>query len=315
MRPVSLIGAASGWGAGFRETESGPPVLRELGLAERLRHAGIDASWQAMIEPDRRWRSAPEQPFHEIYRLVASHNAALAAATAAALAHGDLPVVLGGDHSIAMGTWGGIAGALRQRDGPAAALGLIWFDAHLDSHTADTTPSMNPHGMSGAVLLGHGEPEFLAIGGKAVLPRNLCFIGARSYEADELTLLNRLGVRIFFMEEVRRRGLAAVMAEAVAIATLGTAGFGVTIDLDGFEPADAPGIGLKTANGLRRDEMLLALAGLRRQPNLVGVEIVEYIPELDEDWRTAHLVIDLLLALLAPERVGRRRDRDRLVDA
>jgi arginase len=315
MRPVSLIGAASGWGAGFRETESGPPVLRELGLAERLREAGIDADWQAMIEPERRWRQAPEQPYREILRLVVRHNSALAAATAAAVGKGRLPVVLGGDHSVAIGTWGGAAGALRHLRGPDAALGLIWFDAHLDSHTADTTPSMNPHGMSGAVLLGHGEPEFLAIGGRAVRPENLCFIGTRSYESDELALLNRLGVRIVFMDELRQRGLAAVMAEAVAIATKGTAGFGVTIDLDGFEPEDAPGIGLKTANGLRRDEMLLALAGLGLRPDLVGVEIVEYIPELDENWRTAHLVIDLLLALLTPDRVLPHRNSGRLIDA
>jgi arginase len=315
MRPVSLIGAASGWGAGFRETESGPPVLRELGLAERLREAGIEADWQAMIEPERRWRQAPEQPYREILRLVARHNSALAAATAAAVGKGRLPVVLGGDHSVAIGTWGGVAGALRQLRGPDAALGLIWFDAHLDSHTADTTPSMNPHGMSGAVLLGHGEPEFLAIGGRAVRPENLCFIGTRSYEADELALLKRLGVRIVFMDELRQRGVADVMTEAIVIATKGTAGFGVTIDLDGFEPEDAPGIGLKTANGLRRDEMLLALAGLGLRQDLVGVEIVEYIPEFDENWRTAHLVIDLLLALLTPDRVLPHRNRGRLVDA
>jgi arginase len=315
MRPVSLIGAASGWGAGFRETESGPPVLREIGLAERLRASGIDADWQAMIEPERRWRQAPEQPYQEILRLVTRHNAALAAATAAALGRDRLPVVLGGDHSIAIGTWGGIAGALRHRHGADAALGLIWFDAHLDSHTADTTPSMNPHGMGGAVLLGHGEPEFVAIGGRAVRPQHLCFIGARSYEAEELALLNRLGVRIFFIDEVRRRGLAAVMADATRIVTNGTAGFGVTIDLDGFEPGDAPGIGLKTENGLRRDEMLLALQRLGLRPNLVGIEIVEYIPELDENWRTAHLVIDLLLSLLTPGRAVQRRHRGRLVDA
>lgn len=315
MRPVSLIGAASGWGAGFRETESGPPVLREIGLAEKLNDAGIAATWQAMIEPERRWRQAPEQPYQEILRLVTRHNAALAAATAAAVGHDRLPVVLGGDHSIAIGTWGGIAGALRHRHGPDATLGLIWFDAHLDAHTAETTPSMNPHGMSGAVLLGHGEADFLTIGGNAVRPQNLCYIGIRSYEAEELALLGRLGVRIFFMEEVRRRGLAAVMAEAMAIATNGTAGFGVTIDLDGFEPDDAPGIGLKTADGLRRDEMLLALHGLGRRPDLVGIEIVEYIPEFDENWRTAHLVIDLLLALLTPEHSGRHRNRGRLVDA
>src|SRR5260370_16186183 len=156
-----------------------------------------------------------------------------------------------------------------------------------------------------AVPVGVGEEQLLAVGGHVVRPENLCYIGVRSYERGEIALLRRLGVRIFKMEAVRRRGLDAVLADALLIATSGTGAFGLTIDLDGFEPEDAPGIGLKTENGLRRAEMLRALAGLGRRGDLAAIEIVEYIPELDEDRRTAHLVRDLLTALLAPEHLAR----------
>ena len=290
MRKVSLIGAASGWGAGLRATEDGPAALRDLGLARWLNEAGIAAEWDAMVEPARRWRGAPELPRYEIYRMVTRHNAALADAVAAAMGTGRLPVVLGGDHAGAIGTWGGVARGLAAPGGKKTPVGLIWFDAHLDAHTVATSPSLNPHGMPAAVLLGHGEEQFLAVGGHVVRPENLCYIGARSYESGEIALLRRLGVRIFKMEAVRRRGLDAVLADALMIATSGTAGFGLTIDLDGFEPEDAPGIGLKTENGLRRAEMLQALAGLGRRDDLAAIEIVEYIPELDENQRTAHLV-------------------------
>jgi arginase len=302
MSKVSLIGAASGWGAGYRHTEEGPPALRALGLGPWLRDAGIAAEWTAMIDPARFWREHPEASREEVFELVRAHNAALAAAVQAAVERRRLPVVLGGDHSIAIGTWGGVSRGLARQP-----FGLIWFDAHLDAHTFETSPSMNPHGMSAAVLLGHGDPSFLAIGGHAVRPEHLCYIGARSYEAGEVELLRRLGVRVVLMEEVRRRGLGDVVAEAHAIANRGTIGYGITIDLDGFEPEDAPGIGLKEPNGLRRTEMLDALAKLKRDKRLKAIEIVEYIPEFDEERRTAHLVRDLLVALLAPVGAAAKR--------
>ena len=220
MKTVSLIGAASGWGAGLRATEDGPPALRDLGLAQWLNDAGIAAGWDAMVEPERRWRGAPELARYQIYRMVTRHNAALADAVATAIAAERLPVVIGGDHASAIGTWGGVARALAATTGGApvpapgegpAPIGLIWFDAHLDAHTVETSPSLNPHGMSAAVLLGHGEEQFLAIGGRVVRPENLCYIGARSYEGGEMALLRRLSVRIFKMEAVRRRGLDSVL--------------------------------------------------------------------------------------------------------
>jgi arginase len=296
MAPVALIGAASGWGAGFRHTENGPPALRALGLAHWLVERGVAAEWRAMLHSEKPWREHPELRGAATFDLVLRHAAALADAVAAAMADGKLPVVLGGDHAIAMGTWAGVARGVAHRP-----LGLIWLDAHLDAHTVETTPSMNAHGMGVAALLGYGHAPFRALAGGVLRPEHLCYIGARSYEEGELALLRRLGVRIMMMDEVTRRGMDAAMAEALAIATSGTAGFGISIDLDGFDPADVPGVGLKEPDGFRAAPTIAALSALARHPLLRALEIVEYIPEFDEGHRTAHLVRDLIVALLAPQ--------------
>ncbi len=221
------------------------------------------------------------------------------------MAAGEFPVVLGGDHAIAMGSWAGVARGLAH-----APLGLIWLDAHLDAHTVETTPSMNPHGMGAAALLGHGDARFLALAGGVLRPEQLCYVGVRSYEDGEMALLRRLGVRVIEMHEVKRRGIAACLDEALAIATNGTAGFGVSVDLDGFDPEDAPGIGLKCADGLRAAPTLAALKRLANHPALKAIEIVEYIPEFDADFRTAHLVRDLILALAG----GQKRQQPALAE-
>lgn len=296
MNPVALIGAASGWGAGFRHTEEGPPALRDLGLERWLKERGLEAEWRAMIESEKHWREHPELRGPATYDLVARLAAALSNEVAAALEEGQFPIVLGGDHSILMGTWSGVSRARR-----GAPLGLVMLDAHLDAHTLETTPSENAHGMGIAALLGYGHAPFRAICGGVLKPKHLCYVGARSYEAGEMALLRRLGVRIILMEEVARRGIEWALAEALAIAARGTAGFGLSIDLDGFDPKDAPGIGLKEPHGLRAAPTLKALARLARHPALKAVEIVEYIPEFDRALRTAHLVRDLIIALLAPE--------------
>jgi arginase len=296
MAQIALIGAASGWGAGFRHAEEGPLALREMGLARWLKERGVDAQWRAMLRSEKSWRDHPELRGAPTFDLVLRHAEALTDTVAATAADGKFPVVLGGDHAIAMGTWSGVARAQAHRP-----LGLIWLDAHLDAHTVETTPSMNAHGMGVAALLGYGHAPFRALAGGVLRPEHLCYIGARSYEDGEIALLRRLGVRIIAMDEVNRRGMDAAVAEALAIATRGTAGFGVSIDLDGFDPADAPGVGLKEPDGFRAAPTAAALARLARHPALRALEIVEYIPEFDERRRTAHLVRDLIVSLLAPQ--------------
>jgi arginase len=295
MRDVALIGAASGWGAGYRAAEAGPKGLQEFGLAERLVAGGIPAHWAAIVEPKRRARGVDDLPVADKFDLVAAHAKAVADEVERALGRRQFPLVLGGDHTVAIGTWGA---ASRAQGG--APLGLIWLDAHLDAHTTETSLSMNAHGMGAAVLLGEGTPEFLAIGGRAVRPEHLCFIGIRSYEVGEWANLRRLGVRAFYMEEVAERGFAAVFADALQIASNGTAGFGLSIDLDGFDPQDVPGVGLKVRRGLPAAEVLRTLRGIGSNPLLRAMEIVEYIPELDENERTARLVLELATTILAP---------------
>jgi arginase len=295
MAQIALIGAASGWGAGFRHTEEGPPALRQMGLADWLSARGVSASWRAMVRTEKHWREHPRVRPPETFGLVARHAAALADEVARAIVAQRFPVILGGDHAIAMGSWAGVA-----RGHDYAPLGLIWLDAHLDGHTMETTPSMNAHGMGAAALLGHGYQPFLDLCGGVLKPEHLCYVGVRSYESGEMELLRRLGVRIILMDEVKRRGIDAALAEALAIATAGTAGFGVTIDLDGFDPSDAPAVGLKEPDGLRAAPTLAALRRLAGHQALRALEIVEYIPEFDENRRTAHLLRDLILAVLAP---------------
>jgi arginase len=292
MARHALIGAASGWGAGFRQAEDGPRALRDAGLAARLRAAGIEADWTDMIEAALSATAAPERRGIDVFDLVLRHAALLADLVERAMSSGDFPIVLGGDHAIAMGTWAGVARGLGD-----APLGLVWLDAHLDAHTVETSPSMNAHGMSAAVLLGYGHAPFRALAAGVLRPKHLCYIGTRSYEAEERTLLRRLGVRMIDMDEVTERGIADCLAEAISIATDGTAGFGLTIDLDGFDPRDAPGVGLRVAQGLRG---AATCAALYRHPALRAVEIVEYIPGFDEQGRTSRLVGDLLVAALTP---------------
>jgi arginase len=295
MQPVALIGAASGWGAGFRAAEDGPEGLRSFGLAEHLQAAGIPARWSAMVRSERSWLEAGEPGRAEIFALVERHAHALGTAVEQAMALRQFPLVLGGDHAVAIGTWGGVARSMGR-----APLGLIWVDAHLDAHTPATSLSMNPHGMGTAVLLGEGPAPFLEIGGNAVRAENLCFVGIRSYEVGEWATLRRRGVRVFYMDEVEARGFAAVLQDALEIATAGTSGFGLSIDLDGFDPEDVPGVGLKVRGGLRGTEVTAALRGIGEHPLLRALEIVEYIPDFDREHRTARLVEGLATAALAP---------------
>src|SRR5512135_1296706 len=275
-RTIVVIGAASGAGAPDPATAEGPDALRHYRVFHDtpLQHV----EWDAILRVP---RAQQDTPLHA----VAALSARLAAEVEAVLQAGNFPLVVGGDHSCAIGTWSGVHHALAGT-GP---LGLIWIDAHMDSHTFATTPSGQLHGMPLACLLGHGESALTAIdGAEAKLrPEHVCLIGVRSFEAGEAALLHRLGLRVFDMDEVRRRGLAAVFDEALAIVRRGTAGFGVSVDLDALDPAEEPGVGTPVPGGLRRAELAAALTRLRGEPAFVAMEIVEYNPRRDRGHATA----------------------------
>lgn len=290
---IELIGAACGVGAPDSRCSAGPDALREGGIVTTLCTRAAPTSWRATLRPDPALLDDPS-------RTVSDLCDRLARRTRTAVLQGRMPVVLGGDHSCAIGTWKGVTQGLQAR-GP---LGLIWIDAHMDAHTPQTTPSGMLHGMPLACLLGHGISELVDIADRALLaPQHVCLIGVRSFETGEAALLQHLGVRVFSMPEVARRGLDAVMGDALTIAAAGTAGVGVTLDLDALDPHDAPGVGTPVASGLRAQELLPAMARIGGSGVLAGAEIVEYNPHRDRNGRTARLASELLTALLQPVRV------------
>ena len=293
-KTLRIVGVACGLGAQDRRCESGPDALRAAKLIARLRSRGFKAAWSNTIRP------AAAQG--DALKAVAGICKLLAQRVEGIVRRDGFPIVLGGDHSCAIGTWKGMARALR----PHGALGLIWVDAHMDAHTPQTTHSGALHGMPLACLLGHGDPALTAIAGQIQLdPAHLCLVGVRSFEVGEAELLRQLGVRIYFMQDIAQRGLDAVMREALDYVQQGTAGFGVTIDLDALDPGDAPGVGTPVPGGIAVAELTAALSQFARHPALTGIEIVEYNPQRDRHAATAGLVADILDALLAGQRSTR----------
>lgn len=263
--------------------------MRRGGIVSRLQQSGLDAAWTATL-------NAPSGA--EPISAVCTVAARLSRRTRELVSLGRLPVVLGGDHSCAIGTWKGIARALAPHGPP----GLVWIDAHMDAHTPETTPSGMLHGMPLACLLGYGDPRLALEPCTALDPRRCCLVGVRSFEAGEAALLERLGVKVFPMYEVQRRGLTEVMAEALAIARNGAGSYGISLDLDAVDPCDAPGVGSAVAGGLRAADLRHALARLGHDPAFAALEIVEYNPYRDRNGATARLIEEIVLSLLAPAR-------------
>jgi arginase len=298
-RRVDLIGVASSLGGADAACAQAPARLAASGLEERLRRSGVEASWVATL--------APKRIGGGTQGAVARLCAELAARVAQSVRGGRLACVIGGDHSCAVGTWSGAATALQ----PRGALGLVWIDAHMDSHTPGTSPSGRLHGMPLAALLGQCDHALAGLQDGMLRPRHVCLVGVRSYEAAEAELLERLGVRAFGIEEVVRRGLARVMEDARAIANEGSAGYGVTLDLDALDPRELPAVATPASFGIRGDELVREFERIGRDPKLVAFELAEYCPRLDRDGRSGRLICRLLCAALG----GAGEDSEVLADA
>ena len=306
MTNIDLIGAAIGCGAQDDGCKDGPRALLQAGALARLQTPNAHA---ALVHDIELAASAGHSRSARLAALpgVAGFSRALADATAHSVHAGHVPLVIGGDHSCAIGTWSGVANALRQ-DGKGGPLGLIWIDAHLDSHTPQTSDSGAIHGMPLAALLGHGSPSLTEIRDTApkLLPQHVVVIGARSYEPAERALLDQLRVRVIDAKEVARVGLRAVMADAIRLVTTGTTAFGVTLDLDAFDPAVAPGVGSPEPGGLTGQDMTQALAACARDARFAAFELVEYNPRHDKGGITARLALDLLRSVAEALHARRR---------
>jgi len=225
---------------------------------------------------------------------IATLSNTLAQSTQQSLLNNHFFLTLGGDHTAAIGSWSGAAHVINN-------LGLIWFDAHMDSHTVETTQSNNIHGMPLAILLGHGEKKLTTIlsNQPKLKPDNVVLIGVRSYESGETALLKKLGVKIFFMEDIKTQGMKAVISESIKTVTQNTDAFGISIDLDGFDPIDAPGVGTAEKNGVRAAIFLSEFSAITTHPKLIGMDIVEFNPTLDVNHKTEKLTLKLIRCLIS----------------
>jgi len=279
---IRIIGAASGIGAQDRACEDGPVAFHHSQAWHELEHRPL-LDWGKML-------FAPEGDGTSVTGRIADLCRNLADEVTLALRADEFPVVIGGDHSVAIGTWSGVARAL------AEPVGLLWIDAHLDSHTPETSYSGAIHGMPLACLLGRGDKRLLNIGieGTQVSATHTVVLGPRSYEPEELELLQRMQVRIIDSDEILQRGFAACLDEAISIVTGAPAGFGVTIDLDAIDPLLAPGVGSPEPDGLVVYDVVEAMRRIGGLPGLKALEIVEYNPDRDRHGTTAGLISDLI---------------------
>jgi arginase len=300
QRQIELIGAAWGLGGADPGCAAAPALLVPL-AQKRLRTCGSDALAGPMIST---WPSERRK-----HLAVSRLCGLLASAVADSMRHARLPCVIGGDHSCAGGTWTGVARALHQAGrGP---LGLVWVDAHMDAHTPATSHTGRLHGMPLAWLLGQDDDPLYGLASGVLEPRHVCLVGVRSFEREEKERLERLGVRVIHMSEVRSRGIDAAIEEAVGIASRGTDAYGISIDLDAITPDEAPGVGTPVAGGIAGAELARALARIGGGASLAAVELVEYLPRLDRDGCSAALAVELIAAALC----GPRQDAKVLAGA
>ncbi|OYY94577.1 MAG: arginase [Hydrogenophilales bacterium 28-61-23] len=285
-RSIRIIGVASGLGAQDEGCEDGPVAFHHSQVWHELaRHPDVD--WGRTLFPSDNQSHTPATRIAELCRHLADE-------VDQALNAGEFPVVLGGDHSIAAGTWSGVA---RHAGAP---IGLLWIDAHLDSHTLETSYSGAIHGMPLAFLLGRGDKRLLELGlpGGQLVPAHSVVFGARSFEPEEVEFLAGMRVRVIGRGEIEQRGFQAAFEEALAIVAGAPMGFGVSFDLDALDPATAPGVGSPEPYGLAANDVLNGLHRLVRTPGLRCLEIVEYNPDRDRQGRTARLIGDLIGVLV-----------------
>ncbi len=284
-KTFNLIGCATGMAGADVHSGDGPLAIRSSAHLTALKDAGIDLEWKEML-------MAPEVIGERIDVAVAESCTQLANIISPLVKKREPVCVVGGDHSCAIGTWSGVYDAIHA-DGD---LGLIWVDAHMDSHTPETSESGRIHGMPLACLLGYGYPTLTSIlsSQPKFKPENVCLIGVRSYEKGEEELLRRLNVRVYFMDEVAKRGFDTVLNEAVEHVTRNTIAYGLTLDMDAIDPLDAPGVDVPEENGIRGADVCTALRNIVHDHRLVATELVEFDPGHDVDHKTEYLLTDIL---------------------
>ncbi len=292
---VRIIGVPMDLGQSRRGVDMGPSALRGAGLQTSIKKLGLqveDIGNLSVKQPE-------EMPIGEkrakYMQEIAETCADVAAAAEKALSEGFLPLVLGGDHSIAAGVAAGVANHFRKEK---KQIGYLWLDAHGDMNTPESSPSGNVHGMPLAAIMGYGAPELVDLLGfkPKAEPGNIVIVGARDLDAQERKIVKRSGIHVFTMRDIDERGMREVMADALKYAMDDTAGIAVSLDMDFVDPSDAPGVGTPVRGGVTYREAHLAMEMIADTESMVSLEVVEINPILDEHNRTALLGVELVLS-------------------
>ncbi len=294
---IGLVSVSIDLGAGRRGVDMGPSAIRIAGLTDSLVDLGHQVREVAQVTA-----SAPEiSPLVEARTKYVNTIAKVCRQTRkkveSTLSKGWVPLVLGGDHSVSLGSVSGVAAHYRSQ---GHRIGLIWVDAHADMNTPETTLSGNVHGMVLSLLLGRGDARLLDVSGEepAVHAENVCIIAARDLDHEEKRLVKEAGIRVFTMTEMDERGVAVCVDEALERTTSGTAGVHISFDLDAIDPQIAPGVGTPVRGGITYREAHLICEKAARSKHVLSLDMVELNPVLDSENRTARLAVGLIASAL-----------------
>ncbi len=292
MATVQIIGVPQDLGANRRGVDMGPSAIRYAGLADRLKKLGYEVNDRGnvpvkLLEEE----LSSTEKLHHLNEIVAT-NEKLFKEVVAVMEAGDLPLVLGGDHSTAIGTLAGVAAVKN--------CGIIWLDAHGDFNTSETTTSGNIHGMCLAASLGRGEEQLVSCGGFApkAKEKNVAVIGVRDLDDEEREALRSSQISVFTMQDIDEMGMKRVMRQALEAVLDGTDGIAVSLDMDVLDPLEAPGVGTPVRGGLTYREAHLAMELIAETEALLSLEVVEINPTQDCYNQTAELAVELIASAL-----------------
>jgi len=290
-----VIGVPLDLGESRRGVDMGPSAVRVPGLEARLESLGHDVEEGGNIPVAIAEQKKEGQPNAKYLKEITATCIKHAELIVKTLEAGKIPLVLGGDHSVAAGTVAGVAEFERRKN---EKIGLIWIDAHADMNTPETSPSGNVHGMPLAALVGLGPPELANIFdfSPKVAAENCVLVGARDIDAAEKENIRKAGIEVFTMRDIDERGMRAIMEEALRLAGRDTAGYHVSLDMDWIDPEDAPGVGTPVRGGATYREAHLAMEIIADHARMLSFEIVEVNPVIDEHNQTADLAVELAIS-------------------
>jgi arginase len=294
---VRIIGVPMDLGQSRRGVDMGPSALRVAGLQARIKQLGLQVEDIGNIQVKQPEEMSYGEKRAKYLDEIAETCNDLAVAVEKSLEDSFLPLVLGGDHSIASGVAAGVADFFRKQK---KQIGYIWLDAHGDMNTPESSPSGNVHGMPLAAIMGYGAPELVDLLGfkPKAEPGNIVIVGARDLDAQERKIVKKSGVHVFTMRDVDERGMREVMSDALKYAMDDTDGISVSLDMDFVDPSDAPGVGTPVRGGVTYREAHLAMEMIADSEAMASLEVVEINPVIDEHNRTALLGVELVCSAL-----------------